>query len=201
MLSIFHFIVFFSSDWLFFVLCWSSHYVPLFFSQVQSVSKFNHSVVSNSLRPQGLQHARPPCPSPTPGIYSNSCPLSQWWHPTLSSSVIPFSSRLQSFPASGSVSNESDLPIRWPKCWSFSFSINPSNEYSGLISFKIDWFDLLVVHGTLKSLLQHHSSKASILPLYCPTLTSIHHYRKNHSWLYWPLSATWCLCFLIHWSG
>ena len=119
--------------------------------------------MSNSLWPHGLQHARPPCPSPTPGAYSNSCPLSLWWHPTISSSVIPFSSYLQSFPASGSFPNESVLRIRWPKYWSFSFSISPSNEYSGLISFRMDWLDLLVVQGTLKRLLQHHSSKASIL--------------------------------------
>ena len=76
---------------------------------------------------------------------------------------IPFSSCLQSFPASGSFLNESVLRIRWPKYWSFSFSISPPNEYPGLISFRIDWFDLLAVQGTLKSLLQHHTSKASIL--------------------------------------
>jgi len=82
-------------------------------------------------------------------------------HPTISSSVVPFSSRLQFLPASGSF--KSVLCIRWPKCWSFSFNISPSNEYSGLISFRVDWLDLLAVHGTLKSLLQHHSLKASIL--------------------------------------
>ena len=87
------------------------------------------------------------------------------------SSVIPFSSCLQSFPNSGRVfSNESVLCIRWPKYWSFSFSISPSNEYSGLISFRIDWFDLLAIQGTLKSLLQHHSLKASILR-YLPVFT------------------------------
>ena len=107
--------------------------------------------------------AKPPCPSPASGVYSNSCPLSQWCHPTISSSVIPFSSHLQSFPTSESFSNESVLCIRWPKYWSFRFSISPSNEYSGLSSFKMDWLDLLAVQGTLKSLLQHHSSKASIL--------------------------------------
>ena len=117
--------------------------------------QFSHSAVSNSLWPHGLQHARLPCPSPTSGVYSNSCPLSKWWHPTISSSVIPFSSCLQSFPAS----NESVLHIKWPKYWSFSFSISPSNEYSGLISLRMDWFDFLAVQGTLKSLLQHHTSK------------------------------------------
>ena len=86
--------------------------------------------------------------------------MSQWYHPTISSSVAPFSC-LQSFPASV-FSNESALHIKWPKYWSFSFGINPSNRYSRLISFRTDWFDL-AVQGTLKILLQHHSSKASIL--------------------------------------
>ena len=103
------------------------------------------------------------CPSPTPGACSNSCPLSRWCHPTISSSVVPFSSCLQSFPASGSFSSESVLCIRWPKYWSFSFSISPSNEYSGLISFTFDWLDFLAVQRTLKSLLQHYSWKALIL--------------------------------------
>ena len=111
--------------------------------------------MSDSLWPHEPQHARPPCPSPTPGVHPNPCPSSQWCHPTISSSVVPFSPCLQSFPAV--------LLMMWPKYWSFSFSISPSSEYSGLISFRIDWFDLLAVQGTLKSLLQHHSSKASIL--------------------------------------
>ena len=84
-------------------------------------------------------------------------------------------------------SSQSGLCIRWSKYWSFSFSISPSNEYSGLISFQIDWFDFLTIQGTLKSLLQHHSSKASIFSvslLYGPTLTSIHDYWKNHSFDY-----------------
>ena len=102
--------------------------------------------------------ARPPCPSPTPWVYSNSCPLSQWCHPTISSSVVP-----SVFPSTRVFSNESVLHIRWPKYWSFSFSISPSNEYSGLISFRMDWLDLLAIHETHKSVLQHHSSKASIL--------------------------------------
>ena len=124
--------------------------------------QFSRSVVSDSLQLHGLQHARPPCPSPTPGACSNSCPLSWWYHPNISSSVVSFSSRLQSFPASGSF-QMSVLRIRWPKYWSFSFNISPSNEDPGLISFRMDWLDLLVVQETLKSLLQHHSSKASIL--------------------------------------
>ena len=105
--------------------------------------QFSRLVVSNSLWLHGLQHARPPCPSPTPGVYSNSCPVSRWWHPTISSSVIPFSSCLQTFPALGSFPNESVLCIRWPKYWSFCFNISPFNEYSGLISFRMDWLDLL----------------------------------------------------------
>ena len=109
-----------------------------------------------------LQQGRPSCPSPTPGVYSNSCPSRWWCHPAISSSVVSFSSHLQPFPASGSF-QESVLHIRWPKYWSFNFNISPSNEYSGLISFRMDWLDLLAVQGNLESLLQHHSSKASIL--------------------------------------
>ena len=124
--------------------------------------QFSHSIMSDSLQTHRLQHARPPCPSPTPGACSDSCPLSRWCHPTISSSVISFSSCLQSFPASGSF-QMTVLHIRWPKYWSFSFSISPSNEYSGLICFRMDWLDLLAVQGTLKSLLQHYSSKTSIL--------------------------------------
>ena len=104
-----------------------------------------------------------PCSSPTLGACSNSCPLSQWCHSIIASSGIPFSSCLQSFPASGFFSNELVLRIRWPKYWSFSFSMSPSNESSGMISFRIDWLDLRVFQQTLSSLLQHHSSKASIL--------------------------------------
>ena len=111
----------------------------------------------------GQQHLRLPCPSLSPGVCSHSRPLSRWCHPTISSSVVPFSSCLQSFPASGSFPMESALHIRWPKYWSFTFSISPSNEHSGLISFRTDGFNLLAVQGTLKNLLQHHSSKASAL--------------------------------------
>ena len=124
------------------------------------LTQFSRSVMSNSLWPRGLQYARLPCPSPTPRLYSNSYPLSQWCHPTSSSSAVPLSSI---FPSIRVFSSESVLPIRWPKYWSFSFSISPSSKYSGLISFRMDWLNLLAVQETLKSLLQHHSSKVSIL--------------------------------------
>ena len=126
------------------------------------VIQFSRPVMSDSLQPHELQHARPPCPSPTPGVHPNSCLSSRWCHPAISSSVVPFSSCPQSLPASESFP-ASQLCMRWPKYWSFSFSISPSNEHPGLMSFRMDWLDLLAVQGTLKSLLQHHSSKASIL--------------------------------------
>ena len=120
--------------------------------------------MSDSSWPHEPKQARPPCPSSTARVYQNPCPLSWRCHPTISSSVVPFSSFPQSFPTSrSSLSNESVLRIRWPKYWSFSFSITPSNEHPGLISFRMDWLDLLADQGTLKSLFQHHSSKASIL--------------------------------------
>jgi len=129
--------------------------------------------VFDSLQPHGLQHTRPLCPSPSPRVCSNSstesvmpsnhlilcCPLLLL--PSIFSSIRVFS-------------NESALHIRWPKYWSFSFSISPSNEYSGLISFRIDWFDLLAVQGTLKSLLQHHNVKA-LIPGIQPSLWSNSH--------------------------
>ena len=126
--------------------------------------QFSHSVVSDSLWPHEPQHARPPCPSPTPRVYPNPCPSSRWCHPAISSSVVPFSSCPQYFSASGSAPM-SKFFISGAKYWTLSFSISSSNEYSGLISFRMDWLDLLVslVQGTLKSVLQHHNSKASIL--------------------------------------
>ena len=118
--------------------------------------------MSDSLRPHESQHARPPYPSPTPGVHPNPCPSSQWCHqpshPLSSPSPLP-----SIFPSIRVFLNESALHIRWPKYWSFSLNISPSNEHLGLISFRMDWLDLLAVQGTLKSLLQHHSSKASIL--------------------------------------
>ena len=107
---------------------------------------FSRSVISNSLQPHWLQHSRLPCPSPSPRACSNSCPSCLWCHPTISSSVIPFFPP-SIFPSIRVCSNESILHIRWPKYWSLSFSISPSNEYSGLISFRMDWLDLIAVLG------------------------------------------------------
>ena len=137
----------FPRNWLY----WLEIFVSLFISPQSSLSlQFSHLVMSNSLWPHGLQHARLPCQSPAPRTCSNSCPLSWWCHPTVSSSVVPFSSCLQSFPVSGSFPMSQFFT--WPKYWSFSFSISPSNEYSGLISCRMDWLNLLAVQGTLKSL-------------------------------------------------
>ena len=113
--------------------------------------------MSNSLQPLGLQHTRLPCPSPSPRACSNSCPSN---HLILCCPLLLLPSL---FPSIRVFPNESVLHIRWPWYWSISLSISPSNEYSGLISFRMDWSDLLAVQGTLKSLLQHHSSKASTL--------------------------------------
>ena len=133
---------------------WVAHYIV----SVQ----FSRSVVSDSLWPHELQHARPPCPSPASGVHSNSRPSSWWCHLAI---ILchPLHLLPSIFPSIRVFSNESALRIRWPKYWSFSFSISPSNEHPGLISFRMDWLDLLAVQGALKSLLQHHSPKASIL--------------------------------------
>ena len=121
----------------------------------------SRSVMSYSLQPH----------EPTPGVHPNPCPLSQWCHPTISSSVVPFS--LPSiFPSIRVFSNESALRIRWPKYWSYSFNISPSNAHPGLIFFIMDWLDRLAVQGTLQSILQHHSSKASILQ--CSAFFKVH---------------------------
>ena len=132
-----------------------------------------------TLRPHESQHTRPPCPSPTPGVYSNSCPSSRWCHPAISSSVVPFSSCPQSLPESGS------FPMSQLFAWggqstgvSASASVLPMNEHPGLISFRMDWLDLLAVQRTLKSLLQHHSSKASIFSAQLSSLSNSH----IHTW-------------------
>ena len=136
--------------------------------------QFSCSVMSDSLQPHGLQHARPPCPLPTPRVYlmrSNHlilcCPL-----------LLPPSI----FPSIRVFSNESALRIRWPKYWRFSFNISPSNDYSGLISFRMDWLDLLAVQGTQESSPTPQFKSISSLALsflYSPTLTSIHDYWKT----------------------
>ena len=118
------------------------------FSSVQSLSRV-------WLRPHESQHARPPCQSQTPRVYSDSCPSSRWCHPAISSSFVPFFSCPQSLQSSGSFPMSQLVAMRWPKYWSFSFSTSPSNEHPGLVSFRMDWLDLLEVQGTLKSLLQH----------------------------------------------
>ena len=119
--------------------------------------------MSDSLRPHGLQHAKPPCPSPTPRVYTNSCPLSQWCHPTISSSVICSYSCIQSFPASGSFQMSQFFTSGGQSNGvSASASVLPMN-IQGWFPLGLTWLDLLAVQGTLKSLLQHHSSKASIL--------------------------------------
>ena len=132
--------------------------IPIFFIMFL----FSHSVVSDSLRPCGLQHTRLPCTSPFPGTWSNSCLLNQWCHPTMSS-VVPFSSCLESCPASESFLMNQFLASGGQRNGVSAFRISLSNEYAGLISFRIDRLVLLAVQGTLKSLLQHHSSRASML--------------------------------------
>ena len=168
---------------------------------------FSHSVVSDSFWPHGLQHARLPCPSPSPGACSNSYPLSQWCHPTISSSVIPFSFRLQSFPAPGSFPI-SQLFTSGGQSIGASASVLPKNIQG--------WFpSVLTTVNTCsprdsQESSQHHSSKASVLWhsgfFYCPALTSVHDYWKNHSFDYMDLCrqsnvspfsyAAWvCHCF------
>ena len=122
---------------------------------------FSRPVMSDSLRPHGLQHARPPCSSPSPGVCPSSCSLHQWCHPTISLAGALVSFCCQSFPASGTfpmshlfASNDQNTGVSASAC--------PFSEYPGLISLKIDWFNLLAVQGTLRTLLQHHSLKATI---------------------------------------
>ena len=137
---------------------------------------FSCSVMSNSLRPHGLQHARLPCPSPSPGACSNmSIELVM---PSNHLILCCFLLLLSIFPSIRVFSNESALRIKGPKYWSFCFSISLSSEYSGLISFRIDWLDLLAVQGILKSLLQHHSLKAAILR--CSAVFTVQEIGRAH---------------------
>ena len=163
------------STWVFNKLCWhktkilththTSRLLPpqLMVAPSFTSLQFSRSVVSNSLRPHRLQHARPPCPSPTPGALLKLMSIE---------SVMPSSHLIlcrpllllpSIFPSIRVFYSELPLRIRWPKYWSLSFNISPSNEHPGLISIRIDWFDIFAVQGTLKTLLQHHSSKASFL--------------------------------------
>ena len=163
------------------------------FSSVQ----FCNSIMSDSLQPHGLQQIRPPCPSSTPRAYPNSSPLRGCCHQTIS--VYPFSSCLQTFPESRSFQMSQLFTSGGERigCILGCISISPSNEDSGLIFFRMDWLDLLAVQSILKSLIQHHNSKASILRhlafFISPTLTSIHDYWKNFwlekLWLDRPLLA------------
>ena len=156
--------------------------------------------MSNTWQSHEPQHTRPPYPSPTPRVYPNSCPSSPWCHLTISSSVVPFSSCPQSFPASGSFQMSQLFTSGGQSIGSFSFSISPSNEQSGLISFRMDWLDLLAVQGTVKSLLQHHISKASILQHSAFFIVQLSHpymtTGKTIALTRWLL-AKYCLCFLI----
>ena len=142
--------------------------------------------MSDSLGSHGLQHSKLPCPSLFPRVCSNSCPLNQWCHPTISSSVIPFFSCLQSFLASGPFPMSQFFASDGQSTGPFSFSIRPLNEYSGLISFRIDWFNL-AVHGLSRvfSSTTVESVNSFVLRLlYGPTLTSVHDYWKNHNFEY-----------------
>ena len=140
------------------------------FSSVQ----FSRSVMSDSLRPHELQHARPPCPSPIPRVHNKPMSIESVMPSNHLILCRPFLLLPSIFPSIRVFSNESALPIRWPKYWSFSFNISPSNEHPGLISFRMDWLDFLAVQGTLKSLLQHHCSKHQF---FCtqPSLVQLSH--------------------------
>ena len=129
--------------------------VSVKYTPIKNSVQFSHSVVSNSLWPHEPQHARPPCLSPTLGVHPNPC---HW----VGDAIQPCHPLSSPSPPALNLSSESALHIRWPKYWSFSFNISPSDEYPGLISFRMDWLDLLAVQGTPTSLLQYHSSKASI---------------------------------------
>ena len=162
----------------------------IYFFQSCSQLQFSCSVMSNYFWPQELQHSRPPCPSPTPRVYPNSYPLSQWCHPTITSSVFPFYSCPQSFPASGSFPMSQLFPSGGQSIGvSTSTSVPPMNTQDWS-SFRMDWLDLLAVQGTLKSVLQHHSSKASIF--LCSAFFTVQH---SH-----PYMTTGKTIALIRWN-
>ena len=142
--------------------------------------QFSRSVMSNSLRPCEPQHTRPPCPTPTPRVYSNLRPLSQWCHPTHLILCHPLLLLPSIFPSIRGFSNESVLYIRWPKYWCFSFSISPSNEYSGLISFRMDWFNLPAVQGILSRVF---SSTTVLKHQFFRAQPSLWFHSHIHTWL------------------
>ena len=145
--------------------------------------QFSHSVMSNSLQPHGLQHTRPPCPSPTPRVYPNPCPLSRCCYPTISSFCHPLLLLPSIFLSIRVFSNESALRMRWPKYWSFSFNISPSNEHPRLISFRRDWLNLPSRDSQESSPTPQFKSINSLALsfLHSPTLTPILDHWKNHS--------------------
>ena len=165
---------------------------------------FSHSVMSSSLRPHGLQHARLPL-----SIVSRSLlKLMSIELVMLSKRLVlchPLLLLLSIFLSIFLFSNELALHIRWPEYWNFSFSVSPSNEYSGLISYRIDWFGLLAVQGTLKSLLQHHSLKASVLQCSAFFMIQLSHpymtTGKIIALTRWTFVSKWCLYFLIYCLG
>ena len=172
--------------------------------KIQSSGQFSGSVVSDSLWPHGLQQARPPCPSPTPRVYSNSCPLSQWCHPTISSSVVPFSSCPQSLPASESfpmsqlfTSGGQNIGV------SASASFHPMNIQDWFLLGLTSW--IFLQFKGLSGVFYNHSSKASILwrsafftvQLSHPYMTT----GKSIALTRWTLLAKWGLCFLIYCLG
>ena len=166
-------------------------------NQIQGSVQFSHSVMPDSLWPHELQYTRPPCPSPTPGVHPNSCPSSRWCHPTISSNVVPFSSCPQPFPASGTFPM-CQLFISGGQSTGFSFNIIPSNEHPGLISFRMDWLDLLADQGTLKSLLQHHGSKASVLRRSAFFIVQLSHPHLTRSLKFKDLMRK---CHLVGWPS
>ena len=185
--------------------CSFSTHTELYTYKFSSV-QFSHSVVSNSLWPHGLQHARPPCPSPTPRVYLNPCPLSQWGHPTTLSSVVPFSSRLQSFPASGSFLMSQFFASGGQSIrFSASTSVLPLNIQDWSPLGWTGWISLQS-KGLSKSLLQHHSSKASIFQHSAFIIVQFSHINYTHinitpiykdNLLHTTWSASWEICMQV----
>ena len=152
--------------------------------KLSDVESESCSVMSDSLWPHELQHARPLCPSPTPGVHPNYCPSSWWCHPAISSSDVPFSSCPQSLPVSEFFCNDSTLHMRWPKYWSFSFSFGPSKKHPGLISFRMDWLVSLCPRDSQGSSPTPQFKSIDFLTLsflHSPTFTSIHDHWEKHS--------------------